>query len=95
MIITDADMTVYDFGEKKIWPKPELKTPYQVLDHYSNLMGSLVALGQLVNVSSGRQDHLVKSLDTLAFALREALFKTMVLRESMTGFPSRELAEKA
>lgn len=89
MTITDDNMTSYYFGERKIWPKPELNTPYQVIDHFSSLLRSLHGLEQIVDVSSGRQDHLVKSLDTLAFALQEAMFKTMVLREALTGFQTR------
>jgi hypothetical protein len=93
--ITDADMIVYEYGARKVWPKPELNTPYQVLDHYNSLMGRLNALSQLVHISSGRPDHLVKSLDTLAFSLREAMFQVMVLRESIAGFQTKELAETA
>lgn len=84
------DMFVYDFGKKEIWPKPELSTPYQVLDHYSSLVRRLQSLGEVINVSSGRSDHMVRSLDTTAFALREALFQVMVLRETLTGFPTKE-----
>lgn len=90
MTITDKDMTFYDFGGRRIWPKPELKTPYDVLDHFSNMTRGLTALGQLINVSSGRQDHMVQSLDTVAFALKESLFKVMVLREALTGFVSKQ-----
>jgi hypothetical protein len=89
MQITDHDMTVYDFGEKRIWPKPELKTAFDALRWHSELVDALGRMAELAN-GNQRQDHFIQHLDMLAFSLRESLFRVMVLRESITGFATRD-----
>lgn len=86
MMITENSMTTYEFGCKKIWPKPELKTPFEIINHYQDLLGRLGALESFLT-RRGREDHMIKNLDTLAFSLKEALFRVIVLREAIAGSP--------
>ena len=41
MDVTYNDMIVYDFGKRKIWPKPELKTPFDALRWHAELVDGL------------------------------------------------------
>lgn len=78
------DMEYYDFGKKEIFPKPTLDTPFDAMNAYAELQRSVGNLAQFASIR-GRQDHFVKDLDTLQYALRDALFQSMVIREALTG----------
>lgn len=93
MDVTYNDMIVYDFGKRKIWPKPELKTPFDALRWHAELVDGLCRIQERASALQ-REDHFVKNLDTLAFCLREALFKTMVLREAITGVSTSRVVEE-
>lgn len=92
MTPTDISMHVYDFGQKKIWPKPALNTPWDAMRAYHDLQESVKRLADYSGIN-GRIDHYVKNLDTLAYALQEALFQTMVIRETLTGYKTRAESE--
>lgn len=81
---------VYNLGCRAVWPKPELKSAFEVLAHQNAMLARVQGLRSHAESLSFdvRADHYVKHLDTLIFGLREVVFDAMVLRESLTG--SRE-----
>lgn len=90
MTIDETVMETYDFGKRLIWPKPDLSSTFEAMRAYHDLLDSVKRLGEYAYIN-GRADHYVKNLDTLQFALRECLFKSMVIRESITGNKTKPL----
>jgi 4'-phosphopantetheinyl transferase EntD len=88
------EMYTYNFGEKSVWPKPDLSSPFDVLKCHAALVRDLSNAAQYADAYQ-REDHFIKNLDTLAFSLQECIFKVMVLREALTGFKTRHEQEKA
>lgn len=78
------EMEKYEFGSKSIWPKPELKTTWDAMRAYDDLQRRLDGLQEFGKIN-GRSDHFIKNLDTLAYALGEAMFQVQVIREALTG----------
>lgn len=90
----NVKMEVYDFGQKEICPKETLDTPFAAMAAYHELQRRVKSLQNFSEIA-GRSDHFVKSLDTLRYSCSEVMYQTMVIREAMTGFKTKEEEEIA
>lgn len=84
-----SEMEMYNFGKKEVWPKPELKTPWDAMRAYDDLRRCVERHAEFTAIN-GRSDHYVKNLDLLIFSCRETIFQAMIIREALTGSKTRE-----